>query len=138
MPRQQEFLPWGPSAAKGDGPLAEYPVTVRQSYPVVGMFLWENVLHLLVPDDFGGPLFAPAGLFAPGAWKLPSHWFFGLFSGIRASGNDIWEDPYGAAWGYEEFVLNAGHASDLANRVPEALRTFERRVAEARAVAADG
>lgn len=108
-----------------------YPLTVGTSYPVLGMLLWENVLSVLVPDDWGGPCYAPAGLFDLGAWEMPTGWAFGLFSGIRASGVDLWTDPYGAAWGYSEFVHDPEHGSGLAERDEDALAVFRQRVAEA-------
>jgi hypothetical protein len=95
------------------------------------MLLWENVLCFLVPDDWGGPCYAPAGLFDLGTWEMPSDWAFGLYSGIRASGAQIWTDPLGAAWGYAEFVHDPEHGSGLAERDYEAVAVFRRRVAEA-------
>jgi hypothetical protein len=108
-----------------------YPVTPSRAYPVLGMLLWENVLSVLVPDDWGGPCYAPAGLFDLGTWEIPARWSFGLFSGIRASGNALWSDPYGAAWGYAEFVHDPDHGVGLAERDAAALVVFNARVAEA-------
>lgn len=116
---------------------SEYPLTIGKSYAALGMVLWENVLSFLVPDDWGGPCFAPAGLFDLGTWELPAGWSFGLFSGIRASGRDIWTDPYGAAWGYAEFVHDTDHGVALAERDEDALAVFYRRVAEAQALRAE-
>ncbi|HRW17374.1 MAG TPA: hypothetical protein P5181_00855 [Dermatophilaceae bacterium] len=113
-----------------------YPLTAGRSYPVLGMLLWENVLNVLVPDDWGGPCFAPAGLFDLGSWEMPSDWSFGLFSGIRASGADLWTDPYGAAWGYAELVHDPEHGSALAERDDQAVAVFRQRVAEAEAARA--
>lgn len=108
-----------------------YPLTAGRMYPVLGMVLWENVLSLLVPDDWGGPCYAPAGLFDLGAWELPKSWSFGLFSGIRASGRDLWADPYGAAWGYAEFVHDPDHGAGLAEQDEGALEIFNAHLAEA-------
>lgn len=101
-----------------------YPLTAGATYPVLGMLLWENVLSFLVPDDGGGPCFAPAGLFNLGSWLMPEGWSFGLFSGIRASGRSLWTDPYGAAWGYTEFVHDPDHGVGLAERDESALAIF--------------
>jgi hypothetical protein len=109
-----------------------YPVTADKSYPVLGMLLWENVLSVLVSDDWGGPCYVPAGLFDLGRWEMPSGWSFGLFSGIRASGSDLWIDPYGAAWGYTEFVHDPDHGTGLAERDDQALEIFNERVREAK------
>lgn len=48
-----------------------YPLTAGRMYPVLGMVLWGNVLSLLVPDDWGGPCYAPAGLFDLGLGNCP-------------------------------------------------------------------
>lgn len=108
-----------------------YPLTSGKAYPVLGMLLWENVLSVLVPDDWGGPCYAPAGLFDLGAWGIPEGWSFGLFSGIRASGSALWADPYGAAWGYDEFVHDPEHGIGLAERDEAALTIFNAQVAQA-------
>lgn len=108
-----------------------YPLTAGKTYPVLGMLLWENVLSLLVPDDWGGPCYAPAGLFDLGSWEIPAGWSFGLFSGIRASGEALWTHPYGAAWGYTEFVRNPKHGVGLAERDEADLAVFNAQVAEA-------
>lgn len=108
-----------------------YPITAGRSYPVLGMLLWENVLSVLVPDDWGGPCYAPAGLFDLGTWEVPAGWAFGLFSGIRASGEALWVDPYGAAWGYPEFVHDPDHGARLAEREAKALAIFAERVRQA-------
>lgn len=108
-----------------------YPLTIGKSYVVLGMGLWENILSILVPDDWGGPCFAPAGLFELGYHDIPSDWKFGLFSGIRASGKEVWTDPRGATWGYTELVNDPAHAAALEEREPDALAVFSARVTEA-------
>ena len=110
-----------------------YPITAGKTYPVLGMLLWENVLSVLVPDDWGGPCYAPAGLFDLGTWEVPRGWAVGLFSGIRASGTDLWRDPYAASWGYSEFVHDPEHGAGLAERDARALEIFNERVREAEA-----
>lgn len=108
-----------------------YPLTVGKSYAILGMGLWENVLSILVRDDWGGPCFAPAGLFELGRHDIPPKWEFVLLSGIRASGKDVWTDPGSAIWGYSELVNDPTHAAALEEREPEALAIFSARVAEA-------
>lgn len=118
---------------RGEVDGGRYPLTAGRSYPVLGMLLWENVLCVLVPDDWAGPCYAPVALFDLGTWELPTDWAFGLYSGIRASGVDLWTDPLGAAWGYAEYVQDPEHGAGLAERDPEALAIFRQRVAEAEA-----
>lgn len=86
---------------RGTAEASVYPVTPGECYPVVAMTLWENVLQFLVRDDWGYPLFVPAGLFDVGEWEIPPGWEFGSFPGIRASGRGLWVDPRGAAWGFQ-------------------------------------
>ena len=38
-----------------------YPVTVGRDYPVLGIVLWENVLSVLIPDDWGWSLLCASG-----------------------------------------------------------------------------
>ncbi|MBB5838491.1 hypothetical protein [Kribbella italica] len=63
------------------------------------------------------------------------NWRFGLFSGIRAAGTELWIDPYGAAWGYPEFVEDPQHGTGLAERDDAALAIFFQRLGEAKAAA---
>ncbi|QNE22463.1 hypothetical protein F1D05_36890 [Kribbella qitaiheensis] len=95
------------------------------------MFTWENILNVLIRDDFDKPCYVPAGLFDLEIQPLPSGWKFGLFSGIRASGEGLWTDPYGAAWGYAEFVDDPHHGIGLVEGDPAALAIFAERRAEA-------
>lgn len=84
----------------------------------------ENILHFLVRDDLGYPYFVPSGLFEVGVWEIPSHWRFGLCSGIRASGKRLWVDPCAAVWGYDELVRDPTHAAALGELEPVALEVF--------------
>ena len=108
-----------------------YPITPGTEYALVGMLLWENILSVLVQDDWGGPCYAPAACFDLGVAAIPDDWRFGLFSGIRASGTEVWSDPYGAAWGYPEFVDDPGHGTALAEGDAAAVAIFAARVAAA-------
>lgn len=106
-----------------------YPLTVGSEYVVVGMGLWENVLSVLVRDDWGNPCFARAALFELGSQEVPVGWRFALGPGIWASGRDLWVQPCGAVWGYDELVDDPGHAGALEERDPDALAIFEREYA---------
>lgn len=108
-----------------------YPITRGRQYLVLGMLLWENTFYFLVPDDWGGPCYVPAGLFDLGTWQIPDAWLFSLESGIRASGKAIWTDPCAAKWGYDEFVNDPDHGSDLAEREESALEIFKMRLTQA-------
>lgn len=108
-----------------------FPLTVGADYLVVGMCLWENVLYLLVRDDWGKPCLARAGLFDLGAHELPDAWRFALCPGIRASGREMWSEPCIAVWGYSELVDDTSHLAALEERDPGALEIFEREVAAA-------
>ena len=114
-----------------------YPLTVGSEYVVVGMGLWENVLFVLVRDDWGKPCFARAGLFELSSGEIPEGWRFALGPGIRASGRDLWVQPCGAMWGYDELVDDPAHLGALEERDPDALAIFERRVAVALAAEPD-
>ncbi len=114
-----------------------YPLTVGSEYVVVGMGLWENVLFVLVRDDWGKPCFARAGLFELGSDDVPDGWRFALCPGIRASGRELWVQPCGAVWGYDELVDDPAHLSALEERDPDALAIFERRMAAVLADQAD-
>lgn len=111
-----------------------YPLTVGSEYLVVGMGLWENVLFVLVRDDWGKPCFARAGIFEQGSQKVPQGWRFALGPGIQASGQELWVNPCGAVWGYDDLVDDPAHAGALEERDPDALaifdREYSRRVAE--------
>jgi hypothetical protein len=97
----------------------------------VGILLDENQLSFLVRDDWGGPCFAPAGLFELGTFEIPSGWEFGLLSGVRASGRELWSDPAQAVWGYPELVRDPQHGAGLAERDPAAIAVFAARVSAA-------
>lgn len=104
-----------------------YPITIGKSYAVIGMSVTENILDFLVRDDWGGPCFAPAGMFELLTAPVPDDWSFTLRSGIRATGNAAWENPIVAMWGYRELVDTETHVTDLLDREPNALRIFAAR-----------
>lgn len=101
-----------------------YPVSSGRSYEVFGMTLDENQLSFLVSDDWGWPCFVPAGLFDLGVFEIPQSWEFGLQSGIRASGYELWSDPSQAIWGYPELVRDPHHAAALVDREASAIDIF--------------
>ena len=108
-----------------------YPLTPGKSYPIVGMTIAERAFYLLVPDDWGGPCFAPAGFFELFTAALPSGWRVGLEAGIYESGRDLWSHPGVASWGYREFVDDADHVRALVEMEPQALTIFQAHVAQA-------
>jgi len=103
-----------------------YPLTIGRSYTVVAIAILEGVLELLVVDDWGGPLFAPAAFFEMNAAALPEGWVFGLGPGNRARGSDLWSNPVVAMWGYPELFDIPGHADALLEREPAAIEIFTR------------
>ena len=105
---------------------SEYPLTVGETYLVLGMSIWENVFEFLVRDDWGGPCFAPAGFFELLTAPIPEGWLFGLRAGVHASGRDLWTSPGIAVWGYPELVEEQGHAGALQEQEPEALYLFHK------------
>jgi hypothetical protein len=117
---------------RGSSDNGTYPVTLGQEYLVVGMLMWENLLSLLIPDDYGGPCDIPAGMFTLGTWEIPPGWAFRLSSGIRVGGRAQWSDPECAVWGYPEWVHDPKHGHDLMDCEPAALALFAQRVHEAR------
>lgn len=113
--------------------ISVYALTPGQRYVVLGMLLWENVLSVLVRDDWGLPCYAPAGLFEMGVMELPPGWKLGLFPGLGAAGPDGWSDPHSAEWGYPELLDDPQHGARLVEGEPDALEIFAVRLAEAEA-----
>lgn len=118
---------------RGSTERSEYPLSAGRHYVAVGVLLDENQLSVLVRDDWGGPCFAPAGLFELGVFNIPPDWKFGLLPGTRASGRELWSDPAQAVWGYSELVRDPCHGAGLAERDPSAVAIFAERVAAAEA-----
>ncbi len=102
----------------------DYPVTVDQSYPILGMGIWETSLMVLIRDDNGAPLWVPAGLFAIPVQEFPSHWQFSTRDGLHLSGREAW-NHWTCQWGYPELVSNPRHSDALMERDPDALGQFE-------------
>mgnify|MGYP000036764865 CR=1 FL=1 len=103
---------------------SEYSVSIGERYIVVGMGIWENVLHFLVRDDWRMPTFMPAGLFDCPAQSLPEGWGFSLQPGIAARGRDLWVTPCAALWGYEQLLADPEHAGLLGERDDAAMLVF--------------
>lgn len=110
---------------------SEYPLTPGKVYVVVGMMISERVFYFLVRDDWGGPCFAPAGFFEASGEAVPAGWRFGLGTGIRATGRDLWTDPRVATWGYPRLVDDPDHAAALLDLEADALEIFEAQFATA-------
>lgn len=105
-----------------------YPLTVGGVYPVVGITLAERALYFLVRDDWGGPCFAPAGLFELFSDEVPAGWKFALEPGIRASGRELWSEPGVATWGYPELVDDPEYVAQLVELLPAAVKVFEAQI----------
>lgn len=108
-----------------------YPLTPGTVYPVVGITIAETTLCFLVPDDWGDPCFAPAGMFELFSDVIPPGWKFSLDAGISSSGPALWGEPSVATWGYPELVDDPDYeyAKRLLEREPDAIRTFQAQVA---------
>ena len=101
-----------------------YDLTPGGSYVIMGMGIWEAVLHVLVRDDLGAPFWFPIGLFDIPEQPLPSGWRFTPLDGLRLSGREAWGHCV-ALWSYRELISNPRHTEGLSDRDPEALATFE-------------
>jgi len=108
-----------------------FAVTAGQSYQLLGMGIWDDVLTFLIAGSDDLPMFLPAGLFQPASIALPSDWYFRLNVGIQLSGRSRWTEPCTALWGYRELVEDDLHAPALEEMQPHALRVFARRLSEA-------
>lgn len=102
-----------------------YALTIGQRYLVMGIGVWETVLHTLVRDDDGLPCWCPIGLFDLRKQPVPMEWSFALEDGIRASGRALWT-KWVARWGYQQLVEDPAHSDGLMERDPIALEIFDR------------
>jgi len=101
----------------------QYPLTLGASYVVLGMGIWETVLHVLVRDDEGNPNWCPLAAFDCARQRIPTTWEFATREGLLASGRDIWT-RWVAQWGYPELVRDPAHSDALMERDPAALATW--------------
>lgn len=85
------------------------------------MLALADHLSVLIRDDWGGPAFVPAGLFAEVTTALPPGWSFALDTGARAGRRTLWGEPCVAVWGYRELVEDEGHVAALLTGEPTAV-----------------
>ena len=102
-----------------------FALTVDESYVVLGIGIWETVLHVLVQDDNGLPAWCPAALFEMTPQKIPDGWLLGTCDGIKAPGAELWT-RWVMKTGYPELVESERHSDLLLERDPDALAIFER------------
>lgn len=118
------FLPAG-SRPRGTTDASAYAVTPGRAYPVAGVLALADHLSVLVRDDWGGPAFVPAGLFAGVTTVVPPGWEFALDSGTRAGRRALWGEPVLAVWGYPALVHEDGHAAALLAGDARAVAVFD-------------
>lgn|GEM_PF-3350372 len=110
---------------RGTSRSAAYAVTPGRVYPVVGVVVLADHLSVLVRDDWGGPAFVPAELFAGVTTTVPAGWAFALDSGSRAGLRTLWGEPVVALWGYRELAEEDGHVAALLAGDPRAVALFD-------------
>lgn len=106
------FLPAG-RRPRGTTEASAYAVTPGRTYEAVGVLVLADHLSVLVRDDWGGPAFVPAELFAGVTAAVPPGWAFALDSGARAGRRTLWGEPVVAVCGYPALVEEDGHAAAL-------------------------
>lgn len=118
------FLPAG-RRPRGTSEASAYAVTPGRAYDAVGVLVLADHLSVLVRDDWGGPAFVPAELFAGVATVVPAGWAFALDSGARAGRRTLWGEPVVAVWGYPALVEEDAHAAALLAGDARALALFD-------------
>jgi hypothetical protein len=128
------FLPAG-RRPRGTTASSAFAVTPGRTYVAAGVLALADHLSALVRDDWGGPAFVPAELFAEVTAALPAGWSFALDSGTRTGRRTLWGEPCVAVWGYAELVEDEGHVAALLAGDPRAvavcLGEIDRRPADA-------
>ncbi|TKR22704.1 hypothetical protein FA014_15050 [Cellulomonas hominis] len=110
---------------RGTTDASAYAVTPGRAYGAVGVLALADHLSVLVRDDWGGPAFVPAELFAGVAAAVPAGWAFALDSGARAGRRTLWGEPVVAVWGYPALVEEDGHAAALLAGDARAVALFD-------------
>ena len=118
------FLPAG-RRPRGTTDASAFAVTPGRIYAAVGVVALADHLSVLVRDDWGGPAFVPAELFAGMTAAVPEGWAFALDSGARAGLRALWGEPVVAVWGYRALVEEDGHAAALLAGDARALALFD-------------
>jgi hypothetical protein len=106
---------------RGTTAASAFAVTPGRTYVAVGVLALADHLSVLVRDDWGGPAFVPAELFAEVTTPLPAGWSFALDAGARAGRRTLWGEPCVAVWGYRELVEDEGHVAALLAGEPGAV-----------------
>lgn len=109
---------------RGTTPASAFAVTPGQTYVAVGVLALADHLSVLVRDDWSGPAFLPAELFAEVTTSVPPGWSFALDSGARAGRRTLWGEPCVAVSGYRELVEDEGHVAALLAGESHALAVF--------------
>ncbi|WP_147793899.1 hypothetical protein [Cellulomonas sp. Y8] len=118
------FLPAG-RRPRGTSEASAYAVTPGRTYEAAGVLALADHLSVLVRDDWGGPAFVPAELFAGVSTVVPAGWVFALDSGARAGHRTLWGEPVVAVWGYPTLVEEEGHAAALLAGDARAVALFD-------------
>lgn len=118
------FLPAG-RRPRGTSGASAYAVTPGRVYAVLGVLALADHLSVLLRDDWGGPAFVPAELFAGVTTAVPAGWSFALDTGSSAGRRSLWGEPVLAVWGYRALVEEAGHAAALLAGDARALTLFD-------------
>ncbi|MBW0254579.1 hypothetical protein [Cellulomonas sp. PS-H5] len=118
------FLPAG-RRPRGTSEASAYAVTPGRTYEAAGVLVLADHLSVLVRDDWGGPAFVPAELFAGVATVVPAGWAFALDSGARAGRRTLWGEPVVAVWGYPTLVEEEGHVAALLAGDARAVALFD-------------
>ncbi|NHT17174.1 hypothetical protein [Cellulomonas sp. IC4_254] len=118
------FLP-ADRRPRGTTDASAYAVTPGRAYDVVGVLALADHLSVLLRDDWGGPAFVPAELFAGVTTVVPAGWAFALDTGSSAGRRSLWGEPVLAVWGYRALVEEAGHAAALVAGEARAVALFD-------------
>ncbi|WP_217615839.1 hypothetical protein [Cellulomonas sp. GbtcB1] len=118
------FLPAG-RRPRGTSAASAYAVTPGRTYEAAGVVVLADHLSVLVRDDWGGPAFVPAELFAGVATVVPAGWAFALDSGAQAGRRTLWGEPVVAVWGYPTLVEEEGHVAALLAGDARAVALFD-------------
>lgn len=106
---------------RGTTATSAFAVTPGRTYVAVGVLALADHLSVLVRDDWRGPAFVPAELFAEVTTVVPAGWSFALDTGARAGRRTLWGEPCVAVWGYRELVEDEGHVAALLAGEPRAV-----------------
>jgi hypothetical protein len=106
----------------------QFALTIGDTYPVLGMELYRDLLQVLVPDnsDHRRPQWMPLELFEISRTELPSWYFVSYPEGTAAR-----ERGFRARWGYRQLVESDEHRDGLEELDPSALAIFSAELSQA-------